>query len=83
MLVDARSGPSEPVGIPHSLSELGEILTPGEVATYLKIPKKTVYKMLQTGELRAFKAGKHWRVSRDNLGAWIAYQSQKNGEHTK
>ena len=83
MLVDARSGPSEPVGVPTSPPELGEILTPDEVATYLKVPKKTVYKMLRTGELRGFKAGKHWRVSRDDLGAWIACQSHKNGEHMK
>ena len=72
-----------PLASPTPFQNLAKFSLPGEVATYLKIPKKTVYKMLQTGELRAFKAGKHWRVSRDNLGAWIAYQSQKNGEHTK
>ena len=83
MLVSARSGTSEPVGVTQSLSRLGEILTPNEVAAYLKVPKKTVYKLLQSGELAGFKAGKHWRVARDDLGAWIASKSQKNGERTK
>ena len=80
MLVDARSGPSEPVGVPTSPPELGEILTPDEVATYLKVPKKTVYKMLRSGELAGFKAGKHWRVARAELGALIASQSSQGGE---
>jgi len=53
---------------------LGEILTIDDVATYLKIPKKTVYKMTRSGELRAFKAGKHWRVPQAELDAWISKQ---------
>lgn len=56
-------------------SELGEILTVNEVAEYLKIPKQTVYRMVRSGDLPAFKAGKHWRVQRGELGAWIARQS--------
>ena len=83
MLVDAHLSPSEPDSPLARSSKLGEILTPDEVATYLKIPKKTVYKMLRSGALPAFKAGKHWRVSRGDLGAWIASQSHKNGEHAK
>lgn len=80
MLVSARSGKSEPVGVSHSLSKLGEILTPDEVAGYLKVPKTTVYKLLRSGELAGFKAGKHWRIPRAELGALIACQSSRGRE---
>ena len=72
MLVDARSSSSAPVSAGEHLAPHGEILTPAEVSEYLKVPKKTVYKMLRSGELPGFKAGKHWRVSRAGLGALIA-----------
>ena len=57
---------------------MGEILTPDEVAAYLKISKKTVYKLVRSGVLPAFKAGKHWRVPRADLGAWIARRSSES-----
>lgn len=80
MLVSARYGTSEPVSASHSLSTFGEILTPDEVAAYLKVPKTTVYKMLRSEELPGFKVGKHWRVSRAELGALIASQSLRRRE---
>ena len=55
-------------------TRLGDLLTVDEVAQYLRIPKNTVYKMTRSGDLRAFKVGKHWRVPRVELGAWIARQ---------
>ena len=78
MLVGSRSFPSLPTTAGKS-SELGEILTLDEVAEYLKIPRKTVYNMTRSGELPAFKAGKHWRVPRAELGAWIARKLPANG----
>jgi excisionase family DNA binding protein len=75
MAVSARLVPRGS-GSPVS-ARLGEILTIDDVATYLKIPKKTVYKMTRSGELRAFKAGKHWRVPQSELDAWILKQLPK------
>ena len=83
MPLDTRSRPSGPDDAPARPSELGEIFTPDEVAAYLKVSKKTVYQMLRRGELRAFKAGKHWRVPRDGLGALIARESGKSGEQAE
>ena len=81
MLVDARSSPETPRDAFGHPSGLSEILTLDEVARYLKISKKTVYKLVNSGDLRAFKAGKHWRVRRVELGAWITQQveSKENG----
>ena len=75
MVVDARSHRIRAVDRSGDDSELGDILTVNEVAEYLKIPKQTVYRMVRSGDLRAFKAGKHWRVQRVELGTWIARQS--------
>ena len=72
-----------PVDVPNSRSQLGEILTLGEVAEYLKISKKTAYKMARSGDLPAFKAGKHWRVPQAELGAWIARRSLGDGGERK
>ena len=70
MPVGARSSPSVPIDAPMSRSLGSEILTPAEVAEYLKISKKTVYKMaplgrsarVQGGETLAGAAGGTWRV---------------------
>jgi len=83
MPVAARSSPSAPSRTLALGPKLGEILTVNEVAEYLKIPKKTVYKMVRSGDLPAFKAGKHWRVHRPELGKWIAMQSAQSRRQTR
>ena len=54
--------------------ELNEYLTPREVMELLAIGKNTFYKMVQSGELPAFRIGKQWfsvgmlwRVKREAL----------------
>ena len=83
MPVGARSSPSAPTDAPMSRPQLGEILTLAEVAEHLKISKKTAYKMARSGDLPAFKAGKHWRVPQAELGAWIARRSLGDGRQAK
>lgn len=78
MAVVDRSYQIGPVDRLGAASGLGEILTVHDVAEYLKIPKQTVYTMVRSGDLCAFKAGKHWRVLRSELGAYIARQSTRN-----
>ena len=74
MFLDARSSPLAPVDTATDLANLNAVLTLDEVAAYLRVSKKTVYKIAKSGALRAFKAGKHWRVERVELGTWIAQQ---------
>ena len=52
----------------------GEILTLDEVATYLKIGKKTAYRLAQQGQIPGFKLGGTWRFRRSELDCWIAAQ---------
>jgi excisionase family DNA binding protein len=47
------------------------ILTLEEVAVYLRVSKKTAYRLARSGELPAFKAANNWRVRRIDLDGWI------------
>ena len=78
MLDGGRSRPDDPVDRASS-APLGEIFTPTEVAEYQKIPRKTACKMVRSGDLRAFRAEKHGRVQRAELGPRIANQTTGNG----
>ncbi|WP_447977025.1 helix-turn-helix domain-containing protein [Candidatus Nitrospira bockiana] len=49
-----------------------EILTVGEVARFLRVPKSTVYKLARLGDLPASKVGKHWRFLRQDVQRWIS-----------
>ena len=48
-----------------------EYLTPKEVMNLLYIGRNTFYKLVNSGELPAFRVGKLWRVSRDALENYI------------
>ena len=42
-----------------------------EAATWLNIPKTTLYKLCSEGELPAAKVGRHWRFHREILENWL------------
>ena len=44
-----------------------EILTPEEVMAYLYIGRNSFYRLVNSGELPAFRIGKLWRISREDL----------------
>ena len=47
-----------------------DFLTPKEVMEELAIGKITLYRLLNSGELPAFRIGKLWRVRRVDLESW-------------
>ena len=51
--------------------QLNEYLTPREVMELLAIGRNTFYRLVNSGELPAFRIGKLWRVRRDDLMNWI------------
>ena len=53
-----------------------EILTVEEVADILYVGKNTVYALLQSGALRAFRIGKSWRIPRFCLEEYIIDKSK-------
>lgn len=50
---------------------LNEYMTPREVMEFLAIGRNTFYKLVNTGELPAFRIGKLWRVRREDLINWM------------
>ncbi len=48
-----------------------EILTVDEVAAYLKLAPKTVYKLVSNKQIPAFRVGKFWRFKKTEIEKWI------------
>ena len=61
----------------------GDILTIKEVATYLKVTERTIYRLAAAKKIPAFKIGGSWRFSRPDIGNWIKQQSMQNAVITK
>lgn len=53
----------------------GEILTIKEVAEYLKVTERTIYRLAAVKKIPAFKVGGAWRFSRADIDGWIKRQS--------
>jgi len=57
--------------------ETGEIFTLDEVALYLKVGKRTVYRLAAAKKIPAFKVGGTWRFLRADIDSWIKQQSME------
>ncbi|WP_375612860.1 MULTISPECIES: helix-turn-helix domain-containing protein [unclassified Bartonella] len=53
------------------MSDEHDILTVEEVARYLKVTERHVYKLLSDRKIPAFKVGGAWRFKREQLEKWI------------
>lgn len=54
-----------------------DILTIREVAEYLKVTERTLYRLAQEGKIPAFKVGASWRFKRADIDAWIEAQKPR------
>ena len=54
---------------------MDEILTIKDVAAYLKVNERTVYRLAASKKIPAFKVGNAWRFRKDELDQWIRQQS--------
>lgn len=59
------------------------IMTIGEVADYLKVTERTIYRLAAAKKIPAFKVGGSWRFSRADIDVWIKQQSMEAIEPTK
>lgn len=59
----------------------GEILTIREVADYLKVTERTIYRLAGGKKIPAFKVGGTWRFSRAEIDEWIRHQSTGSGNN--
>ena len=51
-----------------------KILTPDEVAELLRVQKATVYELVKSGKLQAFKVGNRYRFKEESLEEYIQQQ---------
>jgi excisionase family DNA binding protein len=51
------------------------IMTIGEVADYLKVTGRTIYRLAGAKQIPAFKVGGSWRFSKADIDGWIKDQS--------
>jgi excisionase family DNA binding protein len=47
------------------------VFTIDELAVYLKLPKRTLYKLAQEGSVPGNKVGRHWRFRRETIDRWL------------
>ena len=51
--------------------DLDEVMTVPEVASYLKLAKSTIYRLVQSGDIPGRKVGGAWRFSRKVIDKWM------------
>jgi len=51
------------------------IMTIVEVANYLKVTERTIYRLAGAKKIPAFKVGGSWRFSKADIDRWIKEQS--------
>ncbi|MBW8067606.1 MAG: helix-turn-helix domain-containing protein [Ferrovum sp.] len=54
-----------------------EILTIKQVADYLKVTERTIYRLAADKKIPAFKVGGTWRFSRADIDNWIKQKSME------
>lgn len=57
-----------------------EILTIKEVADYLKVNERTIYRLAASKKIPAFKVGNAWRFRLSEIDEWISEQSSQGKE---
>lgn len=48
-----------------------DILSPEEAMEELRIGKNAIYTLLGSGDLKAFKVGRNWKIPRKSVDAYI------------
>lgn len=51
-----------------------QIMTVKDVASYLKLNERTVYRMATSAKIPAFKVGTSWRFKKEEIDSWIEQQ---------
>jgi excisionase family DNA binding protein len=63
--------------MPSSTAD-NSIMTIGEVADYLKVTERTIYRLAGAKKIPSFKVGGSWRFSKADIDAWIKKQSEQD-----
>ncbi|MCF8049736.1 MAG: helix-turn-helix domain-containing protein [Desulfobacterales bacterium] len=53
-----------------------DVLNINELASYLDIPKSTIYKLVRERKIPAQKVGRHWRFHKETIDAWLGNRTE-------
>ena len=56
------------------LNNTKDILTLKELQELLHIGKNTALRLVQSGEIKAFRVGKQWRITKESLLKYIRFR---------
>jgi excisionase family DNA binding protein len=54
---------------------MAELMIVEEVASYLRVTEKTIYKLLKRGDIPATKVGRQWRFDKNSIDDWLNHNS--------
>jgi excisionase family DNA binding protein len=54
---------------------MAKLMTVSEVADYLRVTKKTIYRLLMRGKIPATKVGNQWRFAQGAIDRWLQRNS--------
>jgi PTS system nitrogen regulatory IIA component len=58
-----------------------EVLTVQEVADYLRVDIRTVYRLAKRGDIPCIKIGRQWRFNRDDIRELVSRGHGNRGKH--
>ena len=56
------------------ISMIEQIMTVRDIAAYLKLNERTVYRLASSAKIPAFKVGTSWRFKKEEIDNWIVQQ---------
>jgi excisionase family DNA binding protein len=65
------------------LDKLPEIVTVKQLCEFLQVSDQTVIRAIKSGELRAFKVGREWRVEKDAVMKWVKNRNDPSPTKTQ
>ncbi len=57
-----------------------EIMTIKQIAKYLQVDIRTIYRLAQKGEIPCFKIGYTWRFKKEKIDKWIEEKDVMNND---
>jgi excisionase family DNA binding protein len=63
----------------RSLSDIAPVLTVRDLSNYLKVSPSTIYRLIKTGQLPAFRVGSDWRFNVEEIDRWRVEREKNPG----
>lgn len=65
-----------------AMAEQPRVMTVDEVAELLRLSRRTVIRLLETGKLRGARAGRVWRIPRESVEQFLRGEQQGQGDNS-